>query len=309
MGLLSGTASVTRFAVARRPDEPEFERWGFLEIPPGGEVRERVGFVPFEPDAVYRIGHQRWAFRVRHDVVRPDGGAVRERLAQLIATEKEQTGVESVGPKKRKKLRELAEAEIASRTAPRTRLIECVLDGDVLWVGSTASSALSTAMALARTAGLELFWKTPWLDRDEEDVESDLVPTHAPAQSVLGCRFLKALVGRDDILFEPEKGNITLVTPEARVGLRGAVLTDLGRYMQRECELLSARLLWDDLQLRLDALAFRVNGVVIEIEKADTWVERLEARLERIAALYAFLDETYAALSAQLHSSESEATP
>ena len=92
MGLLSGTASVTRFAVGQRPVEPDFERWAFEEIQPGAEVRERVGFVPFEPGAVYRIGHERWAFRVRCDVVRPDGGAVRERLAQLVATEKEQTG-------------------------------------------------------------------------------------------------------------------------------------------------------------------------------------------------------------------------
>ncbi|MCU0293100.1 MAG: hypothetical protein MUF10_14085 [Thermoanaerobaculaceae bacterium] len=297
MGLLSGTASVTRFAVGQRPPEPDFERWAFEEIQPGAEVRERVGFVPFEPGAVYRIGHERWAFRVRCDVVRPDGGAVRERLAQLVATEKEQTGADSVGPKKRKKLRELAEAEIMARTAPRTRMTECVLDGDVLWVGSTSNTALSTVMSLARATGIEPRWKTPWLDRGEEDLESELLPTHGPAQSVLGCRFLKALVGRDDILFEPEKGNVTLVTPQARVALRGEVLPDLSRYMQGECELLTARLLWDDLQLRLDALGFRVNGAVIEIERASTWVERLEARLERIAALYAFLDETYAAVS------------
>lgn len=297
MGLLSGTASVTRFAVMRRPEEPDFERWGFEEIPPGAEIRERVGFVPFEPGATYRIGHQRWAFRVRTDAVRPDGGAVRERLAQLVAAEKEQTGAETIGPNKRKKLRELAEAEIASRTAPRTKLTECVLDGDVLWVASTANSALSTAMSLARAAGIELRWKTPWLDRGEEDLESELLPTHGPAQSVLGCRFLKALIGREEVLIEPEKGAISLVTPQARVSLRGEVLPDLGRYLQNECELLSARLLWDDLQFRLDALGFCVNGVVIEIEKARTWVERLEARLERIAALYTFLDETYGEVS------------
>lgn len=300
MGLLSGTASMTRFTVVRQPDEPDFERWRFQEIPPGAEVRERVGFVPFEPGAAYRIGHQRWAFRVRQDVVRPDGTAVRERLAQLVATEKEQTGAASIGGQKRKKLRELAEAEILSRTAPRTRLIECVLDGTVLWVGSTANSALSTAMALARAVGLELMWKTPWIDRNEEDLESELFPNLGPAQSVLGCRFLKALTGHGDILFEPEKGNVTLVTPEARVALRGEVLPDLGRYLQRECELLSARLLWDDLQFRFDALAFRVNGVVVNIEKADTWVERVEARIERIAALYAFLDEAYGSVSAKL---------
>jgi len=300
MGLLGGTASVTRFTVVRRPEEPDFERWAFQEIPPGGEVRERVGFVPFEPGAAYRIGHQRWAFRVRRDLLRPDGTAVRELLAALIANEKEQTEAASIGGQKRKKLRELAEAEIVSRTAPRTRLTECVLDGNVLWVGSTANTALSTAMALARAAGLELMWKTPWIDRGEDDLESELFPNLGPAQSVLGCRFLKALTGHGDILFEPEKGNVTLVTPEARVALRGEVLGDLGRYLQRECELLSARLLWDDLQFRFDALAFRVNGIVVNIEKADNWVDRVEARLERIAALYTFLDEAYGSVSAKL---------
>ena len=48
MGLLSGTVSVTRFNVSVPPDGPDFERARFWAIEPGSEVRERMGFVPFE---------------------------------------------------------------------------------------------------------------------------------------------------------------------------------------------------------------------------------------------------------------------
>jgi hypothetical protein len=51
MGLLSGTVAVTRFNVAVPVEGPDFERARFWEIEPGSEVRERIGFVPFELDA------------------------------------------------------------------------------------------------------------------------------------------------------------------------------------------------------------------------------------------------------------------
>lgn len=94
-----------------------------------------------------------------------------------------------------------------------------------------------------------------------------------------------------------QTANVTLVTPDARVALRGEVLPDLGRCLQRECESLSARLLWDDLQFRVGAFTFLVNGAAGNIEETDTWVKRVEARIEQTAALYAFRDETYGAVS------------
>jgi hypothetical protein len=51
MALLSGSASVSRFAVTARPDELVFEDVPFQAIIPGSTVRERIGFVPFELDS------------------------------------------------------------------------------------------------------------------------------------------------------------------------------------------------------------------------------------------------------------------
>ena len=300
MALLSGAASVTRFTVLACPEEPEFEEYAFREIPPGGEVRDRAGFVPFEPGAAYRIGHKRFAFRVRIDALRPDPTAVKERFKELLKAEKERTGAAAIGARKRKQLRELAVAEALARATPRARLVECLLDEGVLYVGSTASTSLSTVMALAQAVGIELLWKTPWVDRGEEDVESELFVPRGPGQAVLGCRFLKALIGDDEVVIEPEKGQAALVTPEARVVLAGAIAHDLGRFLKRECELLSARLLWNEMAFRFDAPAFRVLALHLESERFETWQENLDARMERIVSLYELLDAKYVALAAAL---------
>ena len=91
MGLLSGTVAVTRFNVVVPPEGPDFERARFWEIEPGSEVRERMGFVPFELDAPYEVAQGRYVFRVRVDRIRPDATAVKERLRELIKTEMEAT--------------------------------------------------------------------------------------------------------------------------------------------------------------------------------------------------------------------------
>src|SRR3954471_3182384 len=152
MGLLSGTVAVTRFNVVVPPEGPDFERARFWEIEPGSEVRERMGFVPFELDAPYEAALRRYVFRVRVDRIRPDATAVKERLRELVKTEMEATGKTFVGPKKRKELRDLAERELIVRQAPRTRIVECVLDGPLLYVGSTAKSWLGTILTLLRQA-------------------------------------------------------------------------------------------------------------------------------------------------------------
>src|SRR5688500_11941065 len=107
MGLLRGSATVTRFQVVHVPPAPDFERARFEEIPPASEVRERIGFVPFEPGAPYEVGTRRFAFRVRIDRRKPDPTAVRERLADLVRTEMEASGRDWVGSKRKRELRQL----------------------------------------------------------------------------------------------------------------------------------------------------------------------------------------------------------
>ena len=146
MGLLTGSASVTRCIATSRPDNPEFDDFAFEEILPGSTVRERVGFLPFEPGAQYQIGQHRWAFRVRIDTLKPDGTAVQEHLKELIRAEKEATGTPFIHPRKRRTLKQLAEEELLLKATPRSRVIECCLDDHTVWVGTTAKTHIGTVL-------------------------------------------------------------------------------------------------------------------------------------------------------------------
>ncbi len=296
MGLLHGSVSLTRFNVVDCPEEVDFEALRFEEIPTNSEIKEQLGFVPFELDAPYQVGQRRWVFRVRIDQRKPDTTAVRERLRQLIHTEMELTGVEFVGAKKRKQLRQLAEEELLYQTTPRSKIIEGCIDNKVAYLATTAKNYLGLIVLLLRKVGVVLDFKTPWLDVGEAYVDSEVVRTDEPGQSVLGCRFLRELIGDRDVALEPESGSVRLQTEELRVSLSGAVLKDLRRYIEQGAEVLSAKLKTRDASFRFDALSYRLNSLQIEVESEEHWTERLDARLERIAELWQLLDDKYETL-------------
>ncbi|MFL6198195.1 MAG: hypothetical protein ACJ76J_03375 [Thermoanaerobaculia bacterium] len=302
MGLLSGTVSVTRFNVSVPPDGPDFERARFWAIEPGSEVRERMGFVPFEIEAPYEVGQGRWAFRVRIDKIRPDPTAVKERVKELIRGEMETTGAPFVGSKTRKKLRELAESELCAGQAPRTRILECCIDGTLLYVASTAKTYLGTVLTLLRQAGVEADFKAPWLDEaPEADEASDIVLPREPGQSVLGCRFLRVLLEEPEVMVEPETGSVRLATREAKVSLTGAVLHDLFRFLEEGAEILSAKIHVGTVPMRFDALSYRLNGLKLEPVRNEHWTVDLDQRLEQIGGVFEVLDEKYKALKDKLN--------
>jgi hypothetical protein len=301
MGILGNSISVTRFNAAVPAGGPDFDAITFHAIEPGSEVRERMGVVPFELDAPFEVAQGRWAFRVRIDRRRPDPTAVRERLRELIKTEMETTGAPFVGPKKRKQLKELAEAELVSREMPRSKIVECVLDGSLLWVASTAKTVLGTVLTLLRQAEVATDYKAPWLDEAPEiDEASDIVVPKEPGQSVLGCRFLKLLLEDPEVMVEPEAGSVRLATREAKVNLTGGVLGELFRYLEEGAEVLSAKLFLGQIPLRFDALSWRLNGVKLEPTKNEHWTMDLDQRLEQLNGLYELLDARYAALKHRL---------
>jgi hypothetical protein len=302
MGLLSATVAVTRFNVVVPPEGPDFERARFWEIEPGSEVRERMGFVPFELDAPWEVAQGRYVFRLRIDRIRPDATAVKERLRELVKAEMEATGKTFVGPKTRKKLRDLAEAESAMRQAPRTRIVECCIDGPILYVLSTAKTYLGTVVTLLRQAGVEGDFKAPWLDEAPETAEmSDVVIPKEPGQSVLGCRFLRALLEESDVMVEPETGSVRLATREARVTLAGAVLNELFRYLEEGAEILSAKIFVGAIPFRFDALSYRLSGVKLEPVRNEHWTIDVDQRLEQIAGVFETLDGKYAALKEKIN--------
>ncbi len=294
MGLLSGSVSVTRYHVTARPAEIDFDAARFRAIAPGSEVRESIGFVPFEPEADYRAGDARWAFRVRIDRLRPDPTAVAERVRQLVAAEAEATGAPFVGPRRRRQLRQLAEEELIVEARPRARIVEGVLDGDVLWLATTAKTVLGSCATLLRRVGVLIEPKAPWVDRGEAAVESDLVELTEPGQSVLGCRFLGALAGERDLTFEPEAGSVRLRSGGTRVTLTGAVLRDLLAYVERGAEVLAAKLTTGEVTFRLDGRSWRLGGLRVDAARHAHWSERLDERLDGIAAVFDLLDAKYA---------------
>ncbi len=300
MGLLSGSASITRFNVLSRPEEPDFDAAAFHEITPGSSVRERIGFLPFEPGAPYQVGQHRWAFRVRLDRVRPDATAVSERLKVLLKAERDATGAPGVGAGRRKKLREQAEEEVLARTSPRLKVVECCLDGETLYAGTTSNALLGRIAALLAEIDVACELKTPWGDRGDAPVTSELVDASGPGQSVMGCRFLAALLEDGEVMVEPESGSARLMSHDAAVSLRGVVLPDLLRYVEQGAEILAAKLLTEETSFRLDGLGFRIGGLRLDSERHDTWIETLDERLERIAAVWDLLDRKFAAVAPRL---------
>ncbi|MCG8456961.1 MAG: hypothetical protein MI919_11830, partial [Holophagales bacterium] len=242
MGLLSGSASITRFDLSPIPEEPDFDREAFREIDPASEVRESSGFVPLEPGAPYQVGERRYFFRCRFDKVTADPTAVQERLKEMVRAELDQ-GADFVGPRKRKKLKEMAEEELIFEARPRSKIVEAAIDGQLLFVASTAKAYLGRITEMLRRIGIVAQLKTPWIDRGDPELESPVYETYEPGESVAGARFLRALVGDREILFEPESGFVRLQTEDARITLAGSVLKDLVRYTERGAEVLSAKLI------------------------------------------------------------------
>jgi len=144
--------------------------------------------------------------------------------------------------------------------------------------------------------------QTQWLDEAPEVEEmSDVVVPKEPGQSVLGCRFVRALLDEPDVMVEPETGSVRLATREARVTLTGAVLNELFRYLEEGAEILSAKIHVGPVMMRFDALSYRVNGLKLEPVKNEHWTIDLDQRLEQIAAIFETLDGKYSALKEKMN--------
>jgi len=301
MGFLSGGLACTRFNVVSLPEEPNFELAAFRLIQPGSNFTESSGFVPFEIEEPFIIGKNRYAFRVRIDKVNIDATAVKERLRELIKTERDMG--QRLGSKKIRQLKLLAQDEILSRSAPRSKIIEGIIDGQVLYVGSTAKGHLGTVLALLQKIGVEVEYKTPWLDAGMEEQAHSWLDLKEPGQSMYGCQFLKLLLEEPDVMVEPEKGSIRLATPtHAKVTLTGEVLGELDHYLAEGAEILAAKLILGETPLTFDGLAYRLNAVKLETIRGDHWTEVLEERLDRLKAVWEAFDDKFKGLEPKITS-------
>ena len=293
MGLISGALSCTRFNIISLPEKLDFGLVPFHPILPGSTVREREGFVPFEPEEPYEFGTRQWAFRVRIDKVVLDGTQVSERLKELVRIEMENAGPPS--PKMRRKLRLLAEDELMQHPMPRSKIIECLLTETTLYVGSTSKGHLGVVLELLKRIGVEVTFKTPWLDAgQEEEYFSEVVDLKEPGQSMWGCRFLKKLLADPETVVEPEKGSIRLVTADGvGVSLAGPVNNELDRFLEQGAEILRARILMEAFQFGFDALSFRLNGLKLDNLPSRHWAEQLDTRLDQLKQVWDLLDRKY----------------
>ncbi len=292
MGLLSGSVSISRFNITSFPATVDFEKARFQEIEPGSEQRYSHGFIPMDLGEPYEIGARRYAFRVRMDRMRADPTLLRERFRQLVHSEIE-AGAPFVGAKRRRELRELAEEELVAQTSPSSRIIEGAIDGDILYLASTAKAYLGVVMQLLRGLGIMVEPKAPWIDRGDTGFESSLLPNLDPGESVLGCRLLKELVGDSELTIEPEKGYIRVQTLDTKVTLSGAVFHELMHYLELDSEILVANMMAGETSFRFDALSFRLSNLKVETGKHDHWTELLDERLEKIAGVFELLDRKF----------------
>ena len=292
MGLINGAVACTRFNVVSLPDDPDFELVPYRAIAPGSNLRQKEGFIPFEPEESYEIGAKRWAFRVRIDKVQLDATVVNERLKELVKVETEQVGPPS--PKARRRLKILAEEELMAHPMPRSKIIECVLEETVLYVGTVSKSHLGLVLELLKRIGVEVEFKTPWLDAGQEEEPSEWVELKEPGQSIWGCRFLKALLEDPDTMVEPEKGSVKLVANDgAKVSLSGPVLMQLDGYIDKSAQLMSAKILSEGFNFTFDGLSYRISGMALENYKSKHWTEQLDLRMEKIKQLWEWLDDKY----------------
>ena len=292
MGLVSGSAACTRFNVISLPDNPEFELIPFRPIMPGSSIREKEGFIPYEPGESFEIGARCWAFRIRTDKVVLDGTAIAERVLELVKAETESVGPPS--PKLRQQLRLQAEEEMMQHPMPRSHIIECLMEETVLYVGSTAKGQLGMVLEMLKRIGVEVEFKTPWLDSGQEEELSELVEIKEPGQSILGAEFLKKLLNDPDTFVEADKGSVKMVTGDgAKVGLAGPVLNEVDRLIDQGALVLSAKLMVEGFAFSFDAFSFRFSGLKLDNLKSRHWIERLETRMEKIKALWDWLDNKY----------------
>lgn len=292
MGLLAGPVSCIRFNVTAMPEEMDFNLFPFHGIQPGSSLRERAGFTPFQVDGDFELSHDRWAFRVRIDKVMIDTTTLKERLRELIKIEEDAVGPPS--PAQRRKLRQLAEDEQMQHPATRSKIIECVMDRSQLLIGSTSKAHVGTVLELLKRIGVEVDFKTPWLDEGQEEPPSDLVDLKEPGQSLWGCHFLRKLVADPDVMVEPEKGSVRLVTSEgAKVSLTGPVVGEVEHFLESGCEIVAAKLMFEKFQFTFDGLSYRIASLKLDNYKSLHWIEALENRLELTRELWGMLDQKY----------------
>ena len=294
MGLLSGAVNISRFHVTHRPPEPDFEAARFEEIALGSEEESR-GFIPFGPGAGYRIGDQRWAFRVRIDRVRPDATRVRERLRELIQAE-----VEDVGPKRRRELRETAVEEDLATAAPSTRILECCLDDDVLYVAATAKAPLLVVAGELERIGVEIAPRAPWVRRGAEAASAvGVVLPPEPAESAVGFEMMRELFGDTVLDIEPDNGRVKLRNRDTKITLAGMVIHDLLHFLEQGADILAAKMVAEDVSFDFDVQSFRITNLQIVAEPVEDWKGQLNQRLEKISEVFEILDMKYYELSHQ----------
>ena len=295
MGLISGSVSCTRFNVVSLPDNPQFDLVPFRGISPGSSLREKEGFQPYEPDEPYEFGTRRWAFRVRIDKVSLDATTIKEMVMDMVKAETDAVG--PPGPKARQRMRVEAEDELMQHPAPRSKIIECLLEETTLYVGSTSKGHLGVILELLKRVGVEVEYKTPWLDAGQEEDETGFIDLKEPGQSIWGCRFLEALINDPEAFLEPEKGSISLITSQGvKVSLSGPIHNEIEHMMEKGGHLFKAKLLVEGFAFTLDGLSYRINALKLDNLKSQHWTEQLDARMDKLKILWEWLDNKYALL-------------
>jgi len=296
MGFLQGSVACTRFNVVSCPENPQFDLLPFRPISPGSSLREKEGFTPMVPGEPYEFGARRWAFRVRIDKVTLDATTLKEKVAEMVQAETDAVG--PPGPKARQRMRIEVEEEMMQHPQPRSKIIDCVLEETVLFVGSTSKGHLGTVLELLKRVGVEAEYKTPWLDagQEEDGTGGGVVDLKEPSQSIWGTRFLEQLTNDPEVFIEGDKGSAKLIAKDGtKFSLSGPLLNQMDNLLTNGSTILSAKMIIEGFAFNFDGLSYRITGLKLDNARGH-WTEVLEERLEKIKAVWEWLDAKYVGL-------------
>ncbi len=319
MSILKGTVAVTRVRVSAVDIERltmGLEERVFEPLPDGTERTSAIGVAQIHPE----IGFWDWGgglcFSVWIQTKKANPGEVRRILAERLGEWDDQH------PKAKdvKKLKQEIELELQRKASPTSTHVEVVLpnleDGIMGFIGTASGSALSAAVTLLQSIGLDLSPWAPWVGADIEHPVTDLMPCNLLWESTHGCNFLRYVLSTRSTEVFPitEKGGAVAALTRDN---NQATAVALGKSINNHVSLLFEEdaALFKQLKvsvqgrtLVLKGPSFSLSELKLKEAKLDT-LEALRNRVAAIGGVFGVLDGEFQTYLSDWQSATNEGNP
>jgi hypothetical protein len=286
--MLDGSFACTRLQIVSPVDTVDFGLLPYRPIIQASTIRESFGFIPPEVATDYQVGHKRWAAKLRIDRRNPDPTKVRLAKRDAVAHEANLSPSGVVSNKRRREIQHEVEESLLPDTEARASVVDVVIDGDIVFVGTASETDSSIVQSALRDIGVEAALVNSWPSLDE------------------GAGFLSSVAMReqDGMMIEPEKGAVIMDPPNdmhPTISLSGAVTQECLRLISQGYMPRKAKIVWGDMTLTIGADG-KCRGMKVEAH-GETWTDALDIRIEALHELYAQLDAYGAQVSEEVDDS------